>query len=104
MRTRRCATTRKPACSIMALIAPVRFRAVASGLMIEKVRSIAIAKRVLWQGNGGRDIAAAYSGRLCGRQAGLTATFLALATALARARQAPLRCPPAAGRPAQRRS
>jgi len=30
---------RKPACSIMALIAPVRLRAVASGLMIEKVRS-----------------------------------------------------------------
>src|SRR5262245_33019688 len=33
---------RKPACSIMALIAPVRLRAVASGLMIENVRSIAI--------------------------------------------------------------
>jgi hypothetical protein len=30
---------RNPACSIMALIAPVRLRAVASGLMIEKVRS-----------------------------------------------------------------
>src|SRR5512135_2984441 len=42
MRTRRCATIRRPACSIMALIAPVRFRAVASGLMIEKVRSTAI--------------------------------------------------------------
>jgi len=32
----------QPACSIIALIAPVRLRAVASGLMIEKVRSIAI--------------------------------------------------------------
>ena len=36
------AMIRKPACSIMALTAPVRFRAVASGLMIEKVRSLAI--------------------------------------------------------------
>src|SRR6478752_6700418 len=42
MRTRFCAMMRKPACSIMALIAPVRLRAVASGLRIEKVRSIAI--------------------------------------------------------------
>jgi hypothetical protein len=36
------ATIRKPAFSISALIAPVRFRYVASGLMIEKVRSIAM--------------------------------------------------------------
>jgi hypothetical protein len=36
------ATIRKPAFSIRALTAPVRLRAVASGLMIEKVRSIAI--------------------------------------------------------------
>jgi hypothetical protein len=33
---------RSPACSIMALMAPVRLRAVASGLRIEKVRSTAI--------------------------------------------------------------
>src|SRR5215470_17512900 len=43
MRTRFCATIRSPACSIMALTAPVRLRAVASGLMIEKVRSTAMA-------------------------------------------------------------
>src|SRR5262245_892156 len=42
MRTRFWATMRRPACSIIALIAPVRLRAVASGLMIEKVRSIAM--------------------------------------------------------------
>src|SRR6476620_824338 len=42
MRTRFCATTRSPAFSIMALMAPVRLRSVASGLRIEKVRSIAI--------------------------------------------------------------
>src|SRR4051812_41305577 len=45
MRTRFCATIRRPACSIMALTAPVRLRAVASGLMIEKVRSSAIVFR-----------------------------------------------------------
>src|SRR5262249_5599576 len=42
IRTRFCATMRSPAASIMALIAPVRLRLVASGLMIEKVRSTAI--------------------------------------------------------------
>src|SRR5262245_45774489 len=42
MRTRFCAMMRSPACSISALIAPVRLRRVASGLMIEKVRSTAI--------------------------------------------------------------
>src|SRR5512135_3467069 len=42
MRTRFCATMRRPAFSIMALMAPVRLRSVASGLSIEKVRSIAI--------------------------------------------------------------
>ena len=42
MRMRFCATMRRPAFSITALIAPVRLRAVASGLMIEKVRSIAM--------------------------------------------------------------
>src|SRR5579862_1303160 len=36
------ATIRSPAFSISALIAPVRLRSVASGLMIEKVRSIAM--------------------------------------------------------------
>src|SRR5215212_4742286 len=43
MRTRFCAMIRRPACSIMALTAPVRLRATASGLMIEKVRSIAMS-------------------------------------------------------------
>jgi hypothetical protein len=43
MRVRFCAMMRKPARSIMSLIAPVKLRAVASGLMIEKVRSIVIA-------------------------------------------------------------
>src|SRR5215475_4979054 len=42
MRTRLCATIRSPAFSISALTAPVRLRVVASGLMIEKVRSIAM--------------------------------------------------------------
>src|SRR5229473_3882230 len=42
MRMRFWATIRSPAFSISALIAPVRLRAVASGLIIEKVRSIAI--------------------------------------------------------------
>src|ERR1700694_4922706 len=42
MRMRFCATMRSAAFSISALIAPVRLRAVASGLMIEQVRSIAM--------------------------------------------------------------
>src|SRR4029450_8771780 len=42
MRMRFWATIRKPAFSISALTAPVRLRSVASGLMIETVRSIAI--------------------------------------------------------------
>src|SRR5882762_4492995 len=42
MRMRFCATMRRPAFSISALTAPVRLRSVASGLMIEKVRSIAM--------------------------------------------------------------
>src|SRR5438874_1147908 len=42
MRMRFCATMRRPAFSITALTAPVRLRAVASGLMIEKVRSMAM--------------------------------------------------------------
>src|SRR5579863_2477985 len=37
-----CPTMRRPAFSISALTAPVRLRAVASGLMMEKVRSIAM--------------------------------------------------------------
>src|SRR4051794_5371534 len=44
MRTRLWATMRRPAFSITALIAPVRLRAVASGLMMEKVRSLAICR------------------------------------------------------------
>src|SRR5579859_4179609 len=39
---RRCATMRRPAASRQALILPVRFRRVASGLMIDSVRSVAI--------------------------------------------------------------
>src|SRR3954454_6365635 len=42
MRMRFWATIRSPAFSIRTLIAPVRLRAVASGLIIEKVRSIAM--------------------------------------------------------------
>src|SRR5262245_34764785 len=42
MRRRFCATMRRPAFSITALMPPVRLRAVASGLMIENVRSTAI--------------------------------------------------------------
>src|SRR5438034_6260661 len=53
MRMRFWATIRKPAFSISALTAPVRLRSVASGLMIEKVRSIAIvyvlAKHAGWR-------------------------------------------------------
>jgi hypothetical protein len=41
---------RSPACSIIALTAPVRLRSVASGLMIEKVRSIAIVIVLFWKG------------------------------------------------------
>src|SRR5207253_2850714 len=55
MRTRFCATMRKPALSMIALIAPVRLRCVASGLMIEKVRSTAIGSvLVLLEGQGER--------------------------------------------------
>src|SRR5262249_44732877 len=45
-----CATMRRPAFSITALMAPVRLRAVASGLMIENVRSTAIGVplREIW--------------------------------------------------------
>jgi hypothetical protein len=42
MQIRFWATMRSPAFSIKALTAPVRLRSVASGLMIEKVRSIAM--------------------------------------------------------------
>jgi hypothetical protein len=47
MRMRRDATTRRPASSSFWVIAPVRLRRVASGLMIEKVRSVAMAERLL---------------------------------------------------------
>src|SRR5262245_1852521 len=68
MRVRFCATMRRPACSIIALIAPVRLRAVASGLMIEKVRSSDIGLLLFKEGNGKSPIAAAYSGRVEPRQ------------------------------------
>src|SRR5215475_13013461 len=73
MRVRLCAMIRKPAPSIMALIEPVRLRAVASGLMIEKVRSIGIG----WffkEENAGARIAAAYSDHAPARQ-GVTKTL-----------------------------
>jgi hypothetical protein len=56
---------RRPACSIIALIAPVRLRAVASGLRMENVRSTAIDD--LPHVPLLRD-AAAYSGRPTWRQ------------------------------------
>src|SRR5262249_27777715 len=67
MRVRFCAMMRKPASSIMALIAPVKLRAVASGLMIEKVRSIAITL-FFEEETAGEPIAAAYSERAVARQ------------------------------------
>src|SRR6202035_5526503 len=62
MRTRFCATMRRPTCSIMALIAPVRLRAVASGLMIEKVRSIAITTSFAERADAVRGLIAAARG------------------------------------------
>src|SRR3954452_17519962 len=62
MRRRFWATMRRPAFSMTALTAPVRFRFVASGLMIEKVRSRAMAVPGL---SGSR----AYSDPLPGPQA-----------------------------------
>src|SRR5579862_3537486 len=51
MRMRRWATMRRPASSITALILPVRFRLVASGLMIEKVRSVmSLFASLNWRG------------------------------------------------------
>src|SRR5512146_1738361 len=75
MRTRFWPRTRRRAFSIMALIAPVRLRSVASGLRIEKVRSSAIVDipsvkligrltETCWLGR----LAAAYTGRSEGRQ------------------------------------
>ena len=59
------ATIRSPAFSISALIAPVKLRAVASGLIIEKVRSIAmISSLQSAEGNCG-----AYIGAISERQA-----------------------------------
>jgi len=51
----------------MALIAPVKLRAVASGLMIEKVRSIGIGL-FFKEENAGARIAAAYSDHAPARQ------------------------------------
>src|SRR5712671_4233540 len=62
---------RKPACSIMALTAPVRLRAVASGLMIENVRSIDICDFRCSEVAGIFSIAAAYSVERIQRQGGL---------------------------------
>src|SRR5579863_10411424 len=68
MRTRRCATIRNPAFSISALTAPVRLRAVASGLMMEKVRSTAIGSSFVDLESEGEP-RRAYNGRPRGRQA-----------------------------------
>jgi hypothetical protein len=45
MRMRFWATTRRPASSNFEMILPVRFRSVASGLMMDKVRSVAMTVR-----------------------------------------------------------
>src|SRR5215813_10745867 len=68
MRMRFCATMRRPAFSISALTAPVRLRAVASGLMIEKVRSVAMSFRPELTGSSG---CGAYIGAPRPRQATL---------------------------------
>src|SRR5215468_2762202 len=81
MRTRFCATIRRPDFSIMALIAPVKLRSVASGLRIEKVRSIAIGSS--FTGTNRRVCAislekigrAAYTGGCFGRQGRPPRTF-----------------------------
>src|ERR1700682_5047105 len=65
MRMRFWATMRSPAFSISALIAPVRLRAVASGLRIEKVRSIAMISSLKSVGGSCR----AYIGAIGQRQA-----------------------------------
>src|SRR5579871_1417685 len=65
MRMRFWPTMRRPAFSISAFTAPVRLRAVASGLMIEKVRSVAILVLKLTGCGGGR----AYIGDPLVRQA-----------------------------------
>src|SRR5450432_1437416 len=65
MRMRFWAMMRSPAFSISALIAPVRLRAVASGLIIEKVRSIAMISS-LKSADGS---CGAYIDAVCGRQA-----------------------------------
>src|SRR6478672_2877696 len=74
MRTRFCATIRSPAFSMIALIAPVIFRSVASGLRIEKVRSSAIGfsftrtDRRVYAVSLEQRGRAAYTGVLFGRQ------------------------------------
>src|SRR3978361_1087346 len=65
MRMRFWPTIRSPAFSISALIAPVRLRAVASGLMIEKVRSIAMISSLKSAGGS----CGAYIGAVGERQA-----------------------------------
>src|SRR6185437_16686103 len=69
MRMRRWATMRRPASSITALILPVRFRRVASGLMIEKVRSVMWLFGSLANGMGGpRGVGGLYSRLVRARQ------------------------------------
>ena len=53
MRMRFDATTRRPASSSILVTAPVMLRRVASGLMIENVRSVAMAERLLYLGVNG---------------------------------------------------
>src|ERR1700731_5294387 len=65
MRMRFWATIRSPASSISALIAPVRLREVASGLIIEKVRSIAMISSL----KSADRSCGAYIGAIGGRQA-----------------------------------
>src|SRR3979411_2716840 len=59
MRIRFWATMRSPAFSISALMAPVRLRAVASGLLMEKVRWIAM----IWSPEALMEVAGLYRRR-----------------------------------------
>src|SRR4029078_6898185 len=81
IRTRFCATIRGLAFSIMALMAPVRLRSVASGLRIEKGGSIAIASSFTWANRRIHGVSlekigrAAYTGGCFGRQGRPPRTF-----------------------------
>src|SRR5687767_9263288 len=73
MRMRFCAIMRRPAVSMSALMAPVRFRSVASGLRIEKVRSTAMRNPFFQRVAGSRRLIARPSAPLKQRSARLLA-------------------------------